>query len=224
MSKDNESRHNCSVHWIEQDGALLPKRLGGHPALDFCNTWAGWAEEVPPTGGEPDPKREWLPDYATFAAWAHYAELIDGEQLARLREAAAGHPRKAASVVRQARELRSVVRAAVLDPDDAEALAALNGYAKRAAAASEIVPGPGAARWVVSEKAGLELPLLAVARSAADLLTSSDVLTACACPGVECGWLFLDKRGRRRWCDMAVCGNRAKVAAHARRAKEKAAT
>jgi predicted RNA-binding Zn ribbon-like protein len=35
------------------------------------------------------------------------------------------------------------------------------------------------------------------------------------CP--SCGWLFLDARGRRRWCSMATCGNRAKVRAHAAR-------
>src|SRR6478736_4345946 len=38
-----------------------------------------------------------------------------------------------------------------------------------------------------------------------------------ACPGNDCGWLFLDPRNRRRWCSMAVCGNRAKARAHARR-------
>jgi predicted RNA-binding Zn ribbon-like protein len=37
------------------------------------------------------------------------------------------------------------------------------------------------------------------------------------CP--SCGWLFLDPRGRRRWCSMATCGNRAKVRAHAARAR-----
>jgi predicted RNA-binding Zn ribbon-like protein len=32
------------------------------------------------------------------------------------------------------------------------------------------------------------------------------------CGGPNCSWLFIDssKAGRRRWCDMAVCGNFAK--------------
>ena len=32
------------------------------------------------------------------------------------------------------------------------------------------------------------------------------------CEGPNCSWLFIDrsKAGRRRWCDMAVCGNAAK--------------
>lgn len=210
------------MHWIEQDGVRLPKPLGGHPALDFCNTWAGWDEQRP-TGDDRGSRREWLPDYETFLVWARHAGLIDDEREVALGRVAEQHPRKAAAVREDARELRSLVRRAVLEPDDAEALAAVGAYARRAAAASEIVPGPEAPRWVVSGAAGLELPLLAVARSAADLLTSPEVTTVSACPGVDCGWLFLDKRRRRRWCDMAVCGNRAKVAAHARRAKERAA-
>lgn len=33
------------------------------------------------------------------------------------------------------------------------------------------------------------------------------------CPGNDCGWLFLDetKNGRRKWCMMETCGNRAKA-------------
>lgn len=36
------------------------------------------------------------------------------------------------------------------------------------------------------------------------------------CPGIECGWLFIDetRNGRRRWCLMETCGNRAKAARH----------
>ncbi|WP_169542142.1 CGNR zinc finger domain-containing protein [Solirubrobacter soli] len=31
------------------------------------------------------------------------------------------------------------------------------------------------------------------------------------CPGRDCGWVFLDTSGRRRWCSMATCGSRAKM-------------
>ncbi|MDC9833059.1 CGNR zinc finger domain-containing protein [Rhizobium binxianense] len=38
----------------------------------------------------------------------------------------------------------------------------------------------------------------------------------------NCGWLFIDrsKNRSRAWCDMAVCGNRAKANRHYRRKKE----
>jgi predicted RNA-binding Zn ribbon-like protein len=31
------------------------------------------------------------------------------------------------------------------------------------------------------------------------------------CPGRNCGWLFLDASGRRRWCSMTTCGSREKM-------------
>jgi predicted RNA-binding Zn ribbon-like protein len=37
-----------------------------------------------------------------------------------------------------------------------------------------------------------------------------------------CRWVFYDesRAGKRRWCDMASCGNRAKAARHRARQKE----
>ena len=42
-----------------------------------------------------------------------------------------------------------------------------------------------------------------------------------ACSSETCRWIFYDdsRTGRRRWCDMASCGNRAKAARHRARAK-----
>jgi predicted RNA-binding Zn ribbon-like protein len=44
------------------------------------------------------------------------------------------------------------------------------------------------------------------------------------CANDECRWVFYDesRAGRRRWCDMSSCGNRAKAARH--RARKKAGT
>jgi predicted RNA-binding Zn ribbon-like protein len=56
--------------------------------------------------------------------------------------------------------------------------------------------------------------------SALTLLMETDLSRTKRCAGQECGWLFFDttKNKRRRWCEMRVCGNRAKVrAARARR-------
>jgi predicted RNA-binding Zn ribbon-like protein len=66
---------------------------------------------------------------------------------------------------------------------------------------------------------GLELPLHAISRAAGDLLetTRPGEIRCCANPG--CGWLFVDRAGRRRWCSMATCGNRQKARRHAARAR-----
>jgi predicted RNA-binding Zn ribbon-like protein len=51
--------------------------------------------------------------------------------------------------------------------------------------------------------------------SALTLLMEKNLLRTKRCAGQECGWLFFDttKNNRRRWCEMRVCGNRAKVRA-----------
>ena len=61
--------------------------------------------------------------------------------------------------------------------------------------------------------------LLPIARSMADLVCTEDFSYVKACEGPTCTLLMLDKTHARarRWCSMAVCGNRAKQAAHRER-------
>ena len=194
------------------EGYPLPKSIGGHAALDFCNTWSGWQ-----TGWKPeplDPKREWLQSYDRFAVWAGHAGVLPDDEVARMR-ASAGTPAAGAVLGRAHRFRQALYR--VLTRDDAgsvfDDVAAVTDQAARASVLAptftrELPPGLGVA-----------LPLLAVARAAEDLLTSPARAEVRACPGDDCGWLFVDPRGRRRWCDMAWCGNRAKVRAHAARTR-----
>lgn len=62
----------------------------------------------------------------------------------------------------------------------------------------------------------------ATARSALRLLgePAAERMKICG----NCGWLFLDrsKNRSRFWCDMAVCGNRAKASRHYHRKKDAA--
>jgi len=76
---------------------------------------------------------------------------------------------------------------------------------------------PPGRRWSIAVDVGLERPVLELAREAADLLARTDLRHVKACPGTHCGWLFVDPSGRRRWCTMEVCGNRAKARRHAER-------
>lgn len=58
-----------------------------------------------------------------------------------------------------------------------------------------------------------------LAAAVVDLLRHVDVDRLRRCEGDGCGWFFLDRtRNRsRRWCDPADCGNRHRVRAYARR-------
>ena len=54
-------------------------------------------------------------------------------------------------------------------------------------------------------------------------LTQGDPRRMRICANDECRWVFRDysPAGRRKWCDMSSCGNRAKAARHRERQKAK---
>ena len=193
-------------------GLVLPRPVGGHPALDFVNTLAGWGEPVP---------SDFLRSYDHLAVLTEQTGLLDAASVAALRRRAATRPRDADEVLARARELRSRLRAVLLDPADARAVKALSRLLQPVVAQLHLTAG-ARPRWDVG--GGLDRPLSAIAWSGAQALTGTDLSTVHACPGHECGWLFLDPRGRRRWCSMRSCGNRAKVAAHAERQRVESAS
>jgi len=61
--------------------------------------------------------------------------------------------------------------------------------------------------------------LAVVALAGAELFGSEAAHRIRACSGIGCSILFLDgsRAGDRRWCSMAACGNRAKIAEFRRR-------
>lgn len=155
-----------------------------------------------------------------------------------LRRATASAVRRRAIVLREAiyRVFKSVIEGwppsgadvAVLNRELAEArrheqLVAMDGSfawqwahdAEPAAIAdSAAETGPAAGGPTGQRGSGsLARVLWPVACSAAELLTSPGSRRVRQCGGDECGWLFVDdsRAGCRRWCDMRVCGNRAKV-------------
>jgi len=66
-------------------------------------------------------------------------------------------------------------------------------------------------RWETPEEL-----LQPIAGAIADLVGHADFRLIRACEGHDCSLMFLDrtKAHARRWCSMALCGNRAKAAAH----------
>ncbi len=64
-----------------------------------------------------------------------------------------------------------------------------------------------------------EALLLPIGEALARLVCTEDFTNVKACEGAACTLFFADHTHRhaRRWCSMALCGNRAKQAAHRRR-------
>lgn len=174
-------------------GVLLPKPLSGHPALEFCNTLAGWDDP-------PEYRNEWLTTDEHLAVWTEFTGLLD--QCPR-----------GESVLDEVRELRALAYR-LLRHRDESAFPAVAAVADEANALRRLTRADG---FRLPPGGDPRLPLYAAALAVADLLARPERDTVRACPGEGCGWLFLDPRGRRTWCTMAVCGNRAKVRAYAAR-------
>ena len=77
--------------------------------------------------------------------------------------------------------------------------------------------------WDVDVRGSTALAQLApVLWSAGDLLMGNKLDKVRRCANPECGWLFLDdsRAGKRRWCSMSACGNRAKARRHYHKSRE----
>ncbi len=185
-------------------GVLVPVPLAGDPALELCNTFAGWGE---------DAGREYLLSYEHLVVWARERGFVAARDAKQIARDGRTRPREAACVLERATRLRRAFYA-VATGDATEAdRATVARESELAAASARLEWRPRGAGWVLPPT--LELPLLAVARRLGSFVT--DPVRVGRCPGDLCGWLFADPRGRRRWCSMATCGNRAKVRRHAAR-------
>lgn len=164
--------------------------LGGRLCLDFVNT-ANWQE------GRPLDER--LSDLPALSVWSERKGLTAGSPLT--------------GDIAEAQGFRCVLRRCFVAAEGAsrEDLARLDAVRRLA---SPLARSAGGRYHLASDTVGGVLSL--VAQSAAELLLTGMQDRIKACPGEMCGWLFLDESpsGRRRWCSMAVCGNRAKAKRH----------
>ena len=142
------------------------------------------------------------------------------------RRQASAHPQKAETVLRRGKELREAIYgvfSAIAHGrrPSASELDVLNKNLGEALSHSEVVRRKaGFAREFRAPPGELGQVLWPVARSALNLLVSTELNTIRECAADDCAWLFLDgSRNRsRRWCDMKVCGNRSKIRRFRKRA------
>jgi predicted RNA-binding Zn ribbon-like protein len=194
-------------------------RLESALAVDFANS--AYAP------GDPAGALHAWPDLIDFLELREAVSRADG---ARLRAMGEEDARRCAVAFAHAIQFRGTIRAML------DAMAAKRPL--RAAWVDEVNRalswGSGAER-LVRQEAGWHLrfapdrddPLRAlapIARSIADLAALGRDVQIRKCANPRCVLYFQDRSRtqRRRWCSMAVCGNRMKVAAHARRRRASA--
>jgi predicted RNA-binding Zn ribbon-like protein len=196
-----------------------PKFIAGARCLDFLNT-VEWR-------GDPDRRGERLGSYDEFVVWAEAAGYLTAGEGRRLRARAARNPRHARAIVKEALRLREAL-ARLLDPHagrGGRSLAALNRLLQGFPFAFRLVRVDGALHRIpVGARDALRQPLDRIILEAIELVTSGRLRAVSHCGNARCGWFFLDesRNKSRRWCDMAACGNSAKVRAH--RARLRAAS
>ena len=195
--------------------------VGDALGLDFLNSVATPV----------DTPIDWIGDGDGLLNWLEQAQLAPADALKRIRaEARPGELDKVADQARSLREwFRGYVRKHKGRPLTAKSLAELeplNRLLERDDSFNRVVPGPKGGkeplqlqtihRWRTPEAL-----LFPIGEALAQLVCTEDFSDVKACEGPACTLLFADHtRGRtRRWCSMALCGNRAKQAAHRHRLK-----
>lgn len=171
--------------------------IGNHPAPDLCNT-------TPVLDGV---EVDLLHDAESIAAWAREAGVSSASRGRSIAERD--------QVTQLVGQLRAALRAALeakrLTPRLVAAVNESLSGAKGALALCLEEADP----VVVRAAAEADQLCLDIGRAAIDIFRYDRTrIRRCANP--RCVLLFLDvsRSGQRRWCDMATCGNRAKVSAH----------
>jgi predicted RNA-binding Zn ribbon-like protein len=186
---------------------FLFELTGGNLALDLANTLVSRRSNQP---------RELLLRYPDLVNWCCQVGLVDEAEASELLANAAHSPRPAARALRQAIVLRETVNLIFgLDGPDESSLRKLQDYAEKLSSHRQLVRDGNAITWRWKRQ-GLDWMLWPIVHAAAELLTSDARDQVRVCAADTCGWLFIDnsRRRNRRWCDMTVCGNRAKARRH----------
>jgi predicted RNA-binding Zn ribbon-like protein len=187
----------------------VPQLLGGRLSVDFVNATPSNAE-------------------LSWERLIHFLEStsivsdVRGGQLLVLPQS---DPQAAEALLLKARRLGSALRkvfGAVLRKQRiaGEWIEPVNEILRITEGHDELVGQAGV--WkieFIAREGGLDWLLAAVARSGAEIVAEGARARLRLCANAHCGLLFYDnsRTRRRRWCSMAVCGNRSKVAAFARK-------
>jgi predicted RNA-binding Zn ribbon-like protein len=156
-------------------------------------------------------------DFANSVDWTEDRAMVEGtDALIELdsldrwgtRLGVAGAPGGPAELAR-ARALREALHgifSALAHGGEPDLAVVHDVYAEAVAAATLTLSGLD---WPRSEPRRVRF---AVAADAVALITDPGRAARLhRCPGRDCGWVFLDTSGRRRWCSMDTCGSREKM-------------
>ena len=175
-----------------------------------------------------------LDSFDAYVNWLGAARVLDDERADAMLRRARQQPTAASAALHEARRLRNVLRALTgqgSGPDrraEESAISEINRVLGRSAGSRRVEPRSdgGFVRSFVTVGdvfAGLLVPVI---ESAADTLVHGELGRVRTCASPRCGRVFYDasRNGKRRWCEMATCGNRAKAARHRQKVRRVSAS
>jgi predicted RNA-binding Zn ribbon-like protein len=191
---------------------------GGCPIFDFTNTISN--------RNDPD-YFDYLKKYEDFIQWIDKVGLLSKGKLNAITIFSKSHTRRSADVFKQIIEVREVAFRLLScigkkHKVKQETLEAFNYFLTEALSSMHVEVGRAeiTTSFNISEKTVLKEPLYLLIKNAFDILSTKHFERIKECPA--CGWLFLDttKNGKRRWCNMQVCGSNDKARRYYQRKKE----
>ena len=203
--------------------------VAGRRWLDFVNTDDAARTRASERRGE---RLDALDSFDRFLRWLVAASVLDAERAAALLRRATQQPTGASAALYEARRMRNVLRALAekgdrtgkpADPVTQLAITEINRIRGRSTGSRRVEPlsDGGFSRNFVTGGDVFAALLAPIIETAADALVTGELARVHKCANASCGRVFHDgsRNGKRRWCDMATCGNRAKAARHRRKAQ-----
>jgi len=181
--------------------------IGGRLCLDFANTVSTRIDSL---------RRDYLTCYGDLLEWSRHAGILKNGEVKRFRMEAHRHPVNANRVLHAAILIRETIyrifsAIAHQKKPSASDMALLNSALSKALHRTQILPKGQGFEWGWKDADHtLNDMLWPIVRSAADLLTSPQIIRIRQCSRREgCDWLFMDmsKNQSRRWCSMTLCGS-----------------
>jgi predicted RNA-binding Zn ribbon-like protein len=188
---------------------LTKPLLGGRLALNFVNT-ATFSREL---------------RWEELIAFLEASRIVSSERSARLLVLPQSDAKSADGLLQKSQRLRESLHRVFTAMVRKERIARewiepVNGVLRITEGHDELVQEDQSWRIeYIAREDGLDWLLAAIARSAAEIVVEGAKARIRLCANTRCGLFFYDasRTHRRRWCSMAACGNRNKVAAFARK-------
>jgi hypothetical protein len=169
---------------------------GGCPVFDFTNTISN--------RNDPD-YFDYLLEYDDFIQWINKIGLLPKGKIDAITAFSKSHSRKSVTILQEVINAREVM---------------FRLFSSLSNMRIDVGRTEVTTSFTVSEKTILKEPLYLLVKNAFDILSTQSFERIKECP--TCKWLFLDttKNGKRRWCNMQVCGSNDKARRYYHRKKE----